>query len=102
MTKKQIGFNPKIHSEKFSSFWCLNSAWGIFEMKGDSIYLTIKYGQIELNAFLSDMFKIKRIKSVSIGNELTHFKQQDERIFFEKPVRLSLNQNLRIVAEETA
>ena len=71
-------------------------------MKGDSIYLTIKYGQIELNAFLSDMFKMKRIKSVSIGNELTHFKQQDERIFFEKPVRLSLNQNLRIVAEETA
>jgi non-lysosomal glucosylceramidase len=97
MTQGYVGFSPKISKEKFSCFWCLDKAWGVFEMTPHSLTLIVKYGEIELNRLFSDEFNLKKINSVSVGEQMIGFEQENGCVRFEKPIRVILNKILKIV-----
>jgi uncharacterized protein (DUF608 family) len=44
-----IGFAPKVHAERFKTFWALDGVWGVYEQTRDTAVLSVLYGQIVLN-----------------------------------------------------
>ncbi len=44
----RIGFAPKAYTEKFSTFWAIDGAWGVYAQKGRQASLTVLHGALTL------------------------------------------------------
>jgi non-lysosomal glucosylceramidase len=100
MTEGRVGFNPKIHQDDFRCFWSLNRGWGEFVHQGDNIELIVKYGQLDLNSFHTDLLKEKEIAAIYLGeNEIT-MQRNGDSLRFDQAVQLDVSKPLRIMMHE--
>jgi uncharacterized protein (DUF608 family) len=97
MNRGHIGFCPKINREKFRAFWSLHRGWGEFVHENGQIELAVKFGELELKSFRTDLLTDRTIGEVYVGEEKTAFAQNADTILFGEQVRLNANRPLRIV-----
>lgn len=80
MTRKYIGFAPKINRERFCTFWALDDVWGQYDQDECGASLKVLYGQTEIRSFSADA---KAVKSVSLNGVSRSFRMNETKIELE-------------------
>lgn len=93
-----IGFNPiRNEKEEFECFWSLDSGWGSFESNEYKLLLSVKYGHLKLNRFVSDILKNKVIKTLTInGCDFEDFSHQNESIYFNSSIIINTGELIEV------
>ncbi len=81
MTKKHIGFAPKVHHKNFQCFWSLEDAWGIYRREADKVYLKVQCGELMIRSFSDSLFAGR--KKVHVAN--TTISKVGQVISFDAP-----------------
>ncbi len=90
MVEGMIGFNPvylKTDGE-FKCFWSLDSGWGTFEIKTQSVELTVLYGKLDIRKVKLGFAENRSVKYVGINNRGVDFTKDKSHILFDMPVTM--------------
>lgn len=93
MTRKHMGFAPKINREQFCTFWALDDVWGQYDQDERSASLKVLYGQTELRSFSADA---KVVKSVSLNGVSLPFGMNGTKIELETAATILRDDCLRV------
>lgn len=97
MTEGRIGFNPPVNKDGFRCFWSLNRGWGEFGHRDGGLHVDVKYGELDLSVFQSELLLDGEIAEVTVGGEKVHATKLDDTLQFGRTVRLQPSAPLRIV-----
>jgi uncharacterized protein (DUF608 family) len=68
MVNRRIGFAPtRRPGEDFRCFWSLDSAWGLFEVTGRKVRLSVLYGSLALETLDLAFLRGAKVTGVSVG-----------------------------------
>lgn len=93
MTRKHMGFAPKINREQFCTFWALDDVWGQYDQDERGASLKVLYGQTELRSFSADA---KVVKSVSLNGVSLPFGMNGTKIELETAATILRDDCLRV------
>lgn len=93
MTKRHVGFMPRINQDAFQSFWALDGAWGLYAQSGSGASLRLLYGKIRLNSFRAGQ---RACASVKRNDVPIHFREKDGTLYFDDVLELNENDELII------
>jgi len=93
----KIGFTPLLSPENFSSYWCLHSGWGRFQTKGNSLQLSVEYGQLRVERFSSGLFRGQAVQSVAVQGQEIPWTREEDCLCFQTPVEIHKGETLHIV-----
>lgn len=96
MVKSHIGFNPKIHQDDFRVFWCIEPAWGLFELNADECVLSVLYGEIVLASFTCGVSPASAVSEVTVDGAAVPFVSSRGIVTFERPTRLAEGARLAV------
>jgi non-lysosomal glucosylceramidase len=97
MVENMIGFNPVLKTDiGFTSFWSLDSGWGLFKKEGNEIQIEILYGKLDLNTIVLPFITDKAVETVTIGDKAVEFKKEDQHINFAEKVSINCGEVLKI------
>ncbi len=97
LVTRHMGFNPPLlENGKFRCFWSLDTGWGIFETKPDSVIILVQYGNLEIKTLKLPFLKDRKLKSVSKGKDAVEFENRDGEITLTKPILIEKGQELVI------
>lgn len=71
LPQKTIGFNPPVNTDELKCFWCVDGAWGMFELTGASALITVLNGSISLEKVALPF--ASGVSSLAIDGEGTEF-----------------------------
>jgi uncharacterized protein (DUF608 family) len=95
-TRGMIGFSPVLEAPAFSSFWSLDSGWGVVSFAGGSIRLDVLYGNLTVREFRSAVLDKAKIKGVTAGVRACEFVHQGGVLQLKKPAKITAGQKLEI------
>lgn len=96
MVHGYIGFNPMSNQDNFSSFWSLNSGWGVFKHQDGQIELNIQSGNLKLKTFHSNLLNDKKIVAVYLGEQQLIYQSDRNKVIFEKEIEILSSQPLKV------
>ena len=96
--EQQLAFSPRINIEKFSCFFSMDSAWGVFAQKANAKQLTasvnVQYGKLELKTFtLGGLRVFSKAKAMLAGRPLP-VKLVEEGVEFEAAIMIGAGETL--------
>jgi len=96
MTERFIGFNPVVSRDKFNTFWSLNEGWGQFTHHEGKLELAVKYGQISLNKFHSDLLEGREVRNVTAAGKSISYVREGNAIYLDEVVNLRADESITI------
>jgi len=91
--KGRIGFEPRIKSDKFKTFWALDNAWGTYEQEKTFVVLEVHWGKLELRELLSPVFQKLHVPQVILKkngtSKILRASSNGTSIQLAKPLRLT-------------
>ena len=82
MTRKMIGFDPKMNRDNFRCVWSVGSAWGNVRI-GKETKIEIIAGELELERLV---LPFMNAKSIEIDANAVTFTEKDGELLLDKPI----------------
>jgi uncharacterized protein (DUF608 family) len=101
LIKGKIGFNPsRMENREFRCFWSVGTGWGTFEIKTDSVTLTVRHGELEVKILELPILINCPPATVFVNGEKVEFEDQDGKVKFNSPILVEENQKLIVVLNQ--
>jgi hypothetical protein len=89
MVNGMIGFDPKLKKKTFKTFWSLDPAWGVFDIKKKKIRLSVKSGCLSLNEIRLPFLKKGQVKAVKNNGKSIEFSLKKGSVVFKNTADIS-------------
>ena len=81
MVKHHIGFKPLVNENRFFCLWSLETGWGTYETSRSGAKLTVKFGEIELESFGTEV--AGKVKTLIADGVKIDFTARGGAVFFD-------------------
>ena len=92
MTRKHIGFDPRISTDPFSCFFSFSTAWGNFLLDNGTFVIRICEGSLKLRSIGTG--KLQNVSEVLVDGQKVDFTFRDNTVWLDE---ITATKEIRIV-----